>query len=117
MMARRPVLARAALLPAATGLALSLAQPCAARPYADERWGPAPPPGKGLPPVEMPLCRPHPEPGRTCEFAFGPDRRLRAPAELARSVGVTLARGYGMEWPGDVFVRHFPYELEPPSFA
>ena len=109
MTARRQVAAaRTALLAAA--LALSLALPGAAQPYMDERWGPIPPPGKGLPPVETPLCRPRQK--GPCEFAFGPDRRLRMPAELLHPTGVGLARGYGMEWRGDAFVRHFPYERE-----
>ena len=111
-MACGPALARAFLLLAAAGLVLPLARSCAAQPYADERWGPVPPPGKGLPPVETPLCRPHSGQGRPCEFAFGPDRRLRLPPDLARSASATLNRGYGMEHQGDVFVRHFPYENE-----
>jgi len=97
---------------AGAALVLSLARPSAAQPYLDERWGPIPPPGKGLPAVETPLCRPHSGKGRPCEFAFGPDRRLRLPPDLARSASATLARGYGMEWRDDVFVRHFPYERE-----
>ena len=95
---------------AAAALALVLARSCAVQPYADERWGPIPPPGKGLRPVDTPLCRPR-EQG-PCEFAFGPDRRLRLPPDLARSASATLARGYGMEWRGDEFVRHFSYEDE-----
>jgi hypothetical protein len=34
------------------------------------------------------------------------------PTELLHPAGVGLARGYGMEWRGDEFVRHFPYERE-----
>lgn len=108
MTARRRIAARTALV--AAGFALSLARPGAAQPYMDERWGPIPPPGKGLPPVETPLCRPRQQ--GPCEFAFGPDRRLRVPADLLHPTGVGLARGYGMEWRGDAFVRHFPYERE-----
>ncbi len=107
-MARCRVLARAALLAAV--LILSLARPGAAQPCLDERWGPVPPPGKGLRPVETPLCRPRQQ--GPCEFAFGPDRRLRVPTELLHPAGVGLARGYGMEWRGDEFVRHFPYGYE-----
>lgn len=111
MTARRPAAAWTAL-PAAAALALLLAQPCAAQPYADERWGPIPPPGKGLPPRETPLCDPHPESGRTCEFPFGPNRRLRVPTNLLHPVGVTLVRGYRLEIRDDKFLRHVAYENE-----